>query len=138
LSARFAIDTNVALYAFSDDPKRDGAHNLVESGPLISVQLLNEFANVARRKFGRNWDEIEAGLSGIRTLAQSVRAVDLEVHERAMLLFNRYRLSVYDSLMLAAALLGGCEYFYSEDMQHGMVIDEKMTIINPFLQPEPK
>jgi predicted nucleic acid-binding protein len=133
LSARFALDTNVIVYAFTENPKREKARALLEAGPMISVQMLNEFANVASRKLGKNWASISLVLSDIRLLCSNVRPLDLDVHQTAMALLQRYSLSIYDALMIAAALLDGCEFFYSEHMQHGHVIDKRLTIINPFL-----
>lgn len=138
MSAVFALDTNVAVYAYSEDARNETALELLTSGPKISIQLLNEFANVSLRKRNVAWDEVEQSLANIRKLAASVRALTLPVHEKGKSIARRYRLSVYDSLMLAAAILDGCETFYSEDLQHGMVIDGAMTIINPFLAPEPQ
>ena len=138
MSSVFALDTNVAVYAYSDDSRNETALDLLTSGPKISIQLLNEFANVSLRKRNVAWDEIEQSLANIRKLASSVRALTLPVHEKGKAIASHYRLSVHDSLMLAAAVLDGCEIFYSEDLQHGMVIDGALTIINPFLAPEPQ
>lgn len=138
MSAVFALDTNVAVYAYSEDSRNETALELLTSGPKISIQLLNEFANVSLRKRNVAWDEVEQSLANIRKLAASVRALTLPVHEKGKSIARRYRLSVYDSLMLASAILDGCETFYSEDLQHGMVIDGALTIINPFLDMEPQ
>jgi predicted nucleic acid-binding protein len=133
VTADFALDTNVAVYAFSEDERNETALSLLTAGPKLSIQLLNEFANIGVRKREVPRNEICESLDKIRTLAGSVRTLSLPVHERALVISERFQLSFYDSLMLAAALLDGCEIFYSEDMQHGMVIDGKLTIINPFL-----
>ena len=134
MSAGFAIDTNIAIYAFSTDQRRIIALELLKGEPKISMQLLNEFAAVSLRKRHAPWPEIIEALDLIDRLAASVRALSFDVHHAARSLAQRYKLSFYDALMLAAALLDECEKFYSEDMQHGMVIDGLLTITNPFME----
>jgi predicted nucleic acid-binding protein len=136
VSNDFAIDTNIAVYALSEGPKCDLASLLLEAGPSVSVQLLNEFMNVSLRKRNLPWSEIEESLSVINSLATGVRPIDLEVHKRGREIAKRYKFGIYDSLIIAAALLDDCDTLYSEDMQHGLVIDDRLTIINPFLQTE--
>ncbi len=109
---------------------------LLESGPSISVQLLNEFLNVSLRKRGLPWDEIEELLAAINSLAAHVRPMDMQLHRRGREISKRYRLGVYDSMIIASALLDDCDILYSEDMQHGLVIDNRLTIVNPFLSTE--
>jgi predicted nucleic acid-binding protein len=134
----FAIDTNIAVYALSEGPKCDAALALLEAGPSISVQLLNEFANVNLRKRRLPWAEIEESLAIINSLAGSIRSIDLEVHRLGRDIARRYRLGVYDSLIISASILDDCDTLYSEDMQHGLVIDGRLTIDNPFLAADPK
>lgn len=135
MRASFAIDTNIAFYAFSDDPKNEIALAVLEAGPCISVQLINEFANASRRKKKLTWTEIETSLLAIKSLVETIRPVDIDVHHRGFDIAVKYQLSVYDSMIIAAALIDGCDTLYSEDMQHGLIIDETLTIIDPFLEP---
>jgi len=132
----FAIDTNIAVYALSDGPKCDAALLVLQAGPTISVQILNEFTNVSLRKRRLPWAEIEEALVIIQSLITSARAIDLEVHRTGRDIARRYKLGFYDSLVIAAALLDGCDVLYSEDMQHGLIIDDRLTILNPFLSME--
>ena len=134
MSAGFAIDTNIAIYAFSQDERRIIAMDLLKGGPKISLQLLNEFATVSLRKRHAQWPEIIESLDLIDRLSASVRDLGFGVHVAARSLAQRYKLSFYDALMVAAALLDECEKFYSEDMQRGMVIGGRLTIINPFME----
>lgn len=131
----FAIDSNVAVYAFSKDDRRTVALHLLKTGPRISIQLLNEFASVSLRKRKIPWHEIEESLDIISNLAASIRDLGYDVHDMARLVAQRYKLGFYDALIVAAALLDDCDRLYSEDMQHGMVIDDRLIIINPFLEP---
>ena len=61
MNAKAFLDTNIIIYAFSsNDPRRDKAEALLHAGGIISVQVLNEFVNVSRRKIHRDWDEIRS------------------------------------------------------------------------------
>jgi predicted nucleic acid-binding protein len=134
--APFAIDTNIAVYALSEGPKCDIALLVLEAGPTISVQLLNELTNVYLKKRKLPWAKIEEALAIIQDLAANVRAVNIEVHRSACDIARRYKLSFYDALIVSAALLDKCDVLYSEDMQHGLIIDGRLTITNPFLPAE--
>ena len=126
------FDTNVVLYLLSaDQAKADCAESLLAEGGIISVQVLNEFAAVASRKLGMSWPEIREVLDQVRAVS-IVEPLSVETHERGLLVVERYGLSLYDSLIVAAALLSGCSTLYSEDMQHGQVIEGQLTICNPF------
>ena len=128
----------MAVYALSDGPKCDIALLILEAGPNISVQLLNEFANVSLRKRRLPWEEIDELLAIINNLAANVRPIDIELHRSGREIAKRYKLSIYDSLIVAAALLDDCQTLYTEDLQHGLVIDGRLTITNPFLDLTPQ
>jgi predicted nucleic acid-binding protein len=126
------IDTNVLLYLLSDDAdKADRAEEILRTGGIISVQVLNEMANVARRTITMPWVEINEFLSLIRSLC-SVEPLNTETHDRGMFIAERYKLRVYDAMIAASGLLGGCEILYSADMQDGLLIDSRLRICNPF------
>ena len=103
----------------------------------ISVQVLNEFANVARRKWKYSWSEVSGAVALVRTYVAHVRPVDEATHDLGRALAERYKLNIYDGFIVAAAYLAECDTLYSEDMQHGMVIDGALTITNPFLFTDP-
>lgn len=126
------FDTNVLLYlASSDDAKAERAKALIEGGGLISVQVLNEIANVALRKMRLDWNEIHALLGALRDLLV-VRPLTVEIHDAGLALAERYRLSIYDAVIVAAALDAGCATLWSEDMQDGLSVDGRLQILNPF------
>ena len=128
------IDSNVLLYLLSaDNDKADLAEMVIRTGGMISVQVLNETANVARRKLAMSWMEINEVLGLIRSLCQVV-PLTIQTHDRGRLVSERYGLSVFDALIVAAALLGGCETLYSEDLQDGLLIDKHLRISNPFME----
>jgi predicted nucleic acid-binding protein len=126
------FDTNVLLYLLSADTvKADRAEELLAIGGTVSVQVLNEFVSVASRKLRMTWPEIREVLTQVRAVCP-VEAMSVDTHERAMQVAERYGFSIYDALIISAALLAGCSTLYSEDMQHGQVIERQLTIRNPF------
>jgi predicted nucleic acid-binding protein len=125
------FDSNILLYIASNDlRKTQRARELLANGGTISVQVLNEFAAVMSRKYRRSMDEIRAALSDIR-LVCSVHVANVHMHEHGLDIAERYRFSIYDSMLLASALEAGCRTFYSEDLHHGQRV-EGLTIRNPF------
>ncbi len=126
------IDTNILLYLLSEDSnKADRAETIVRAGGTISVQVLNELANVTHRKLAMSWMEINELLSLIRSLC-AIEPLTIKTHDRGLFVAERYKLSVYDAMIVAAALLGECKTLYSEDMQDGLLIDNQLRICNPF------
>jgi predicted nucleic acid-binding protein len=127
------FDTNVLVYAVSSDSRKVQADRILRAGGIVSVQVLNEFANVARNKLRHDWADIELALSKFRLLFGAVQPLTIETHEAALELARDNNLSFYDALIVAAAIEAGCDILYSEDMQHGRVIGG-LTIQNPFFE----
>ena len=126
------FDTNVLLYVASGDPaKADRAEELISAGGTISVQVLNEITNVARRKMGMSWTETRAFLSMMRGLLPA-QPLTIEIHETGVGLAERYGLSIYDAMIAASALHADSDTLWSEDMQDGIVLDDRLRIVNPF------
>lgn len=126
------VDTNVLLYLASGDPvKADRAEAVIREGGAISVQVLNEFANVARRKMQLSWPETQALLALLKDLL-IVQSVTVETHETGLALAERYNLSIYDAMIAAAALKADCDRLWSEDMQDGLLINGRLRVTNPF------
>ena len=131
------LDTNVLVYAaLSDDPRCPTAERLLAAGGTISVQVLNEFANVARGKLKWPWPDIEATLALVRSRCGRVRDLSVLTHEAALVLARDHSLSFYDALIVAAAIEAGCDTLFTEDMQHGRKFGN-LTIVNPFLESAP-
>jgi predicted nucleic acid-binding protein len=126
------FDTNVLLYVASGDVvKADRAEQIIGEGGTISVQVLNELTNVARRKMRMSWPETHALLSMLRGLL-SVQALTIETHETGVALAERYGFTIYDAMIAASAAHAGCNILWSEDMQHGMALEAGPRIVNPF------
>ena len=126
------FDTNVLVYLASDDEaKAERAEAMVREGGAISVQVLNEIANVARRKMKLSWQETSSFLSSLRELL-TVHPVTVDTHELGLALAERHHLGIYDAMIAASAILAECERLWSEDIQDGMAIDRRLRIVNPF------
>ena len=126
------FDTNVILYAFSQDHKRGQmAETLLAAGGTLSVQVLNEFVGVARRKLDKSWEEVRRALDILRVFCPEPVPLTVPIHERAVHIAERYGYSIFDSLIIAAALHANASTLYTEDMQDGQEIDG-VTIRNPF------
>ena len=126
------IDTNVLVcLASADVAKADRAEQVLAAGGTVSVQVLNELANVARRRMGLSWSETADLLATIRDLV-AVDPITVETHDAGLSLAQRFGFSVCDAMIVAAALRSGCDTLWSEDMRHGMAIDGALCIRNPF------
>ena len=125
------LDTNVLVYFLdAGSTKADQSERLIRAGATISVQVLNEFVNAARRKYRMPIADIRLVLSGVKKTC-AVVPVTVNVHERGVRLIERYQFSANDSMIVAAALEAGCTTLLTEDMNDGQVIDG-LTIRNPY------
>ena len=135
MSGTVFLDSNILIYAaLQPDPRSKAARSLLTHGGTISVQVLNEFANVAWRKLRRPWPEIAQALADIRAVLPAPLPLTLATHEAALALTARHNLAFYDALIVASALEAGCSTLLSEDMQDGQVVEGRLTIRNPFRQ----
>lgn len=129
------IDTNILVYCYTDDePDKSKKALVVTDVPtsFISTQVLTELANTLKKKFDYAWNEVELTISEVSS--------DFNVYvnkpatiEQACRIADKYKFSFYDSLIISAALSCNCTTLFSEDMQHGQIIDDKLKIVNPFL-----
>lgn len=125
------FDTNVLVYALSADPRGVRAQELLAVGGAVGVQVLNELVNVLRRKLHRDWPEIEAAVDELGTLLGDPVPLTLDIHRSARWLARDHGFTLYDALILAAAIAAGCDTLLTEDMQDGRQI-MGLTIVNPF------
>jgi predicted nucleic acid-binding protein len=130
------FDTNILVYTATSDAKKHQAAECLGHGGVASVQVLNEFVHVARRKLRHDWPQIELALGFFRDSLEDVVPVTLDTHTGAILLAREHGLSFYDALIVVAAIEAGCDILYSEDMQHGRAIGG-LAIVNPFLESAP-
>ncbi|PAV92629.1 hypothetical protein WR25_08672 [Diploscapter pachys] len=103
-----------------------------DQGGAVSTQSLNELANVLRKKLKWEWPRIREAIETVTDRCSTLVILDLDLHHLGLRLAERYRLSVYDAMIAAAALTAECDTLYSEDMHDGLVIDGRVRIVNPF------
>ncbi len=141
MSDKFFLDTNIFVYTFDDrDPgKRDRARALVaealaESRGAISYQVVQEFLNAALRKFAKPLTAADAERY-LTVVLEPLCAVfaGIELYHQAIDISERWKYSIYDSLIIASALQAGCSVLFSEDLQHGQKIGG-LRILNPFVE----
>ena len=126
------FDTNVLLYLLSgDDTRADRAEQALSAGGIISAQVLNEFASVATRKLEMSIAEIREVLATLRSVCTIV-PISGETHDVGLQIAEQNGLSVHDAMIVASALLAGCNTLVSEDMRHGQVLDGRLKVRNPF------
>jgi predicted nucleic acid-binding protein len=133
MTASAFFDTNVFVYAMvQDDPRSQRAEELIAEGGTISVQVLNEFVDVVRRRAKMPWNEVRFAVENIKALCPDPLPVTLDTHRDALAIAERYGYRIYDAIIVASALEARCSNLYSEDMQDGQVIERRLTIRNPF------
>jgi len=126
------FDTKVLLSLLSEDhSKADKAEELLATGGVVSVQVLNEFASVANRKLKMKWGEIRDCIEAFRTTLR-IEPITIETHDQALEMVGRYNVSFYDALIVSAAKLSGCRLLLSEDLQHGQIFEKSLVVRNPF------
>ena len=135
------LDTNIFVYAFlaSEPRKRAKAVELIEASlgsgrGCISYQVVQEFANVARRKFTTclSADDCKAFIDAAMQPLNRVASSTALIHA-ALDLQDELKYSFYDCAMIAAALQSGSSTLYSEDLQHWQLVRGDLRIVNPFL-----
>jgi len=129
------LDTNVILYSYSIDEayKQNVAQEILEKNVnlYISKQVINEVVNILFKKIKLNAEEIKNVILELDTEFE-ILDFDITTQIKAIRLKKDYNFQFYDSLIIATALENNCTVLYSEDMQDGLVIDERLKIINPF------
>ncbi len=135
MGGRAFFDTNVLIYSYADSEsvKQEISRNAINNASdcIVSTQILNEINNVMTRKWRMPYEAIKAVQTDIRFICKLVYITE-DIIDKAIGLHFRYGFSYFDCLMLSSALDSDCEIIYTEDMNNGQVIDEKLKIINPF------
>lgn len=126
------LDTNILVYAQETGAKAEISRELIDKGGTISVQVLNELANVLRNKQGRSWGDIELVLNDVDNALDPALPLTAATHRAALALARDHGLSFYDALIVASAIEAGCDTLFTEDMQNGRNIGG-LAIVNPFV-----
>jgi predicted nucleic acid-binding protein len=129
------LDTNILVYSYSisDKIKYERAIEVMQyNSCYISTQVISEFCNVLTKKMRFNSLKIK-NLTSEFDLYFNIFTVNKNTAEKALDILDRYGYSYYDSLILSSALESNCSILYSEDLQHGQVIENSLKIVNPFI-----
>lgn len=136
MSDKAFIDSNLWLYAFvlrpGEEARHEKARALIET-PVrytISEQVIAEVSVNLLKQAHLPEDRLLGIVENFYTRCEVV-APDVVMHRTASHLRQAHRFSYWDSLIVAAALGAGCTILYSEDMQHGQIIDSRLTVLNP-------
>ena len=134
MNDKIFLDTNVCIYAFGNDrEKKEKALDLIIGNrATISTQVLMETANVAIKKLQFRHDEIQLSIDYITTFC-TLQIIELSTVQQAFQIHKKYQYALYDALIISSALEANCNILFSEDMQHGQFIDNRLKILNPFL-----
>jgi len=131
VAKRAFIDTNVIVYLASGDARKaDRSEKILAAGGVLSVQVLNEYVSVARRKLALSWTETREVIAAVKSACEIV-PISLEAQAAAMRISEISQISIYDASIVAAALEAGCDTLLSEDMQHGQKF-ETLSVVNPY------
>jgi predicted nucleic acid-binding protein len=130
---RIALDSNILIYNHSLDyeNKRLIARDFFKENPIVSSQVISEYLNVMKRNFKMQKQEL-MHLCSLWLEKCSIQPVVLSTIKLAQNLVGRYDFQIFDGIIIAAALEANCDILYSEDMQHGQIIENSLKIINPF------
>jgi predicted nucleic acid-binding protein len=126
------FDTNILVYTATLDKKKPLAIKCLGLGGIVSIQVLNEFVHVARRKLRHDWPQIERALGLFRASLDDVVPLTLNTHSNAVVVARDHSLAFYDALIVASAIEASCDTLFSEDLQHGRQFGG-LVIVNPFL-----
>jgi predicted nucleic acid-binding protein len=132
VAAKYFLDSNILLYIIDEDALRTPiAKRLAATDFVISVQVLNEFVNVATKKFKLEPVAVRDALEPIRLVGELV-PLTIKTHECAWEIFCTTNFGIYDANIIASAKLSGCDVLYTEDLNHGQRVD-RVEIRNPFV-----
>ncbi len=136
MSDKVFLDTNILIYSYSKDEKKKQkiALELIDKysrGIIISTQVINELTNILFKKFKIDAITIKKTIIELDSVF-NIEEFDIVTQIKAVEIKEKYRLQFYDSLILATALENRCTVLFTEDMQDGQVIENTLTIVNPF------
>jgi len=132
-SKRIALDTNVLIYLHdnSNSAKRAIAKNLLADSPAVSSQVISEYLNTTRRLLNLSEEDLLVQTSQLFSTCTIIPVLPNTLFFAANLA-KKYNFQLFDAVIVAASIEGRSSILYSEDMQHGLVVDKTLTIINPF------
>ena len=134
MNDQVAVDTNVLLYSIDLEApeKMQISLVLVEKEPVICSQNLSEFINVLLRRWKYPKDKVSLVVAEVLKTCIFYPNTK-ETYLQGFDLVAKYDFQIFDAIIVASALEAGCNILYTEDMQHGLVVENQLQIVNPFL-----
>ena len=134
IMSKIALDSNILIYNHSLDfaDKRDIVRKFFNENPIVSSQVISEYLNVMKRNFHMQKSEL-MNLCFVWLEKCIVQPVVLSTLKLSQNLVNYYDFQIFDGIIVASALEAGCEILYSEDLHNGLIVENKLKIINPFV-----
>jgi len=134
MKGKYFLDTNILIYLYStEEKKQKRVLELLQNEDefVISTQVLSEFCNVLKKKFNFTSKQLNILLQDFEKNFL-LHTTGMEQIKTALNIGDRYKYSFYDALVIAGAIHSGCTLLFSEDLQHGQTILNKVKIVNPF------
>ncbi|MEQ8189715.1 MAG: PIN domain-containing protein [Candidatus Eremiobacterota bacterium] len=135
MKGRNFIDTNILIYLYSQEAcKQNKIISLLNRDEIfvISTQIIMEFCNVLVRKLKYTKSELYIAIEDFNRNFE-ISLINQNTIEKALEIYEIYKYSLFDCLVISTSLEANCSVIYSEDMQHNQMIDNKVKIINPFM-----
>lgn len=135
MSDKVTLDSNVLIYAFADhdDFRKNIAKEIISKCNIISLQAVNETAYVLLRKFKFPKEQLEPVIQFLKEQF-IVSSLTVNTLDQTISLSKKYNFSFWVAMMIAAALENHCSIIYTEDLTHNQLIENRLRIINPFIQ----
>jgi predicted nucleic acid-binding protein len=127
------LDSNILIYLIDNHlGKRDAAEMLMAEIPYVNAQVLVEVGNVCKRKLSYSKHEVCELWYHLMSQCRIADITEGTIAE-AVYLTGRYDFQLFDAIIVSGALEAECDILYSEDMQHNLRVEGRLTIVNPFL-----
>jgi predicted nucleic acid-binding protein len=134
MTERIALDTNILLFLHDTNQqsvKKNIAEELVSSNPIISTQVISEYLNVCHKRFKLTKSDAMDALMKWLPFSE-VANIAISTYTNAIGLIKKYDFQLFDAIIIAAAIDANCSKLFTEDMHHGLLVEKRLQIINPF------
>ena len=134
IMSKIALDSNILIYnhSLNWEEKMIISLNFFNENPVVSTQVISEYLNVMRKKFKIEKNELML-LSSSWLEKCTVQPVVLSTVKLAQNLIKKYDFQIFDGIIVASALEANCDILYSEDMHNGLIVENVLKIVNPFV-----
>jgi predicted nucleic acid-binding protein len=131
--SKIAVDTNVLIYLHDglNSSKKSAAESILAENPNIPAQVISEYLNTTRRLLTLSKENLLLQTSELFSNCEIIPISSSTLLKSAELI-KKFQFQLFDAIIVAASLQAGCDILYSEDMHHGLLINNSLTILNPF------